>query len=214
MPCRADGRTALYDAILATSQEILKASMGAKLLQHLLDDTKTRRFLLVVLTDGADVCSKHTLQDTCGMLAKLQQAKELGLLKILFIGVQLEASAEAAMKRLTSAAGDCASYENVTSVEAIKAKVVCAIPSLVPMLEFLCVRHVPCYDMLRLRSVSRDRIILEGWDIELNSTDEHNDRLGRTDRAPCQDCRPFERPRGHVHWSHRCCPEPGKTCCW
>eukprot|EP00802_Teleaulax_amphioxeia_P009307 Tamp_09323.p1 GENE.Tamp_09323~~Tamp_09323.p1 ORF type:complete len:659 (+),score=106.53 Tamp_09323:107-1978(+) len=118
----ADGRTALYDAILATSQEILKASMGAKLLQHLLDDTKTRRFLLVVLTDGADVCSKHTLQDTCGMLAKLQQAKELGLLKILFIGVQLEASAEAAMKRLTSAAGDCASYENVTSVEAIKAK--------------------------------------------------------------------------------------------
>ena len=62
--------------------------MGAKLVQHLLDDTKTRRFLLVVLTDGADVCSKHTLQDTCGMLAKLQQAKELGLLKILFIGVR------------------------------------------------------------------------------------------------------------------------------
>ena len=128
MPCRAEGRTALYDAILATSQEILKHSVSTKLLQHLLDDTKTRRFLLVVLTDGADVCSKHTLQETCEVLSQLKQAKELGLLKILFIGVQLEASAEAAMKRRTAAVGDCTSYVNVTSVEAIKRMVISALP--------------------------------------------------------------------------------------
>ena len=164
MTGRTDGRTALYDAILATSQEILKHSVSLKLLQHLLDDKKARRFLLVVLTDGADVCSTHTLQQTCETLTKLQQgSKELGLLKILFIGVQLEASAESAMKSLTAAAGDCASYENVTSVDAIKQKVVArAAPTLPPCpcwqfcLRHCCIIvcvHVPCCDMLRSLSL-------------------------------------------------------------
>lgn len=118
----ADGRTALYDAVLATSQDILKRSLTTKLLQAALSDEEKRRFVLVVLTDGADVCSKHNIRQTRDILSKLNSELGKEVLVIHFIGVKLDRDGEKAMKSLSDAAGDSATYEPVESTEAIKAK--------------------------------------------------------------------------------------------
>ena len=120
---KAEGGTALYDAVLATSQEILKRSFMTKLLQGALGDQKTRRFVLVVLTDGADQHSKHKIEDTRKILTKVNREipHEIDL-KIHFIGVQLDTNAERALKSLKDAAGERATYERVESTDAIKRK--------------------------------------------------------------------------------------------
>jgi len=104
------------------SQDILKHSLTTKLLQAALSDEEKRRFVLVVLTDGADVSSKHTIGQTRDILSKLNRELGKEVVLIHFIGVKLDADGERAMKSLSDAAGDSATYERVESTEAIKAK--------------------------------------------------------------------------------------------
>ena len=70
-------------------------------------------FVHVILTDGADNSSKMSIQDTMAVLNLIHDTLRNLNLRIIFIGVGVDASTANSLKRLAQAAGNNGVYYDI-----------------------------------------------------------------------------------------------------
>jgi len=106
-----NGGTAMRDSLIQGCQLMLK-------LNQTLKETGTDsawNFVHVVLTDGADCNSKNSLEEALKIMLIIGKLIEVKSLKIIFIGVGVEADAEKELKMLAAIGGENSEYYNVNS---------------------------------------------------------------------------------------------------
>ena len=115
---RPTGSTKLYDTIITITKKILEIAVVAQIAGQLVSEDMGI-FRLLFLSDGEDTSSSASKQDVMQILQRISAAFGPEVMKITFIGVQVDSSTQRVLSELTSAAGPMATFHNARDMRQV-----------------------------------------------------------------------------------------------
>jgi len=115
---RPSGGTKFNDTLIAMAQAILPLAAAANVVGDAISED-LGVFRLVILTDGEDTTSKASKQDALRVVQQIAASFGPEVMKITFIGVQVNSTTRAVLEELTRAAGPMATFHDARDMNQV-----------------------------------------------------------------------------------------------